>query len=159
MKNPYQRLAPKFMPPNQPAPESLLGSCSHDAKTTQKNIALKTRPFDAKFQTAKFAENQFIKKNSELHQTFLQKLAEKDAHDTVAKLPENADDTNSELLAYYFMELSEDQQDDMLVEHEIIIPDWIRKDLKKMSDFIAKNKAAAIDFVPIQEIFSLLKTI
>lgn len=51
-----------------------------------------------------------------------------------------------------FMMLSEEQQDELLVQNSIIVPDAIRNDPEKMADFFAEKRIRAVKFVPIKAI-------
>lgn len=72
---------------------------------------------------------------------------------TVPKIVLEHQKTDAEW-TFYFMELPEEQQDDFLVENKIIIPDAIRNDLEKMTNFFAKNKISPAKFMPIKTILN-----
>lgn len=55
---------------------------------------------------------------------------------------------------FHFMELSEDEQDKILVENKIIVPDAIRNDFEKMADFFTDNRIRAVKFIPIKAVLS-----
>ncbi len=153
MKNNFLNLVPEFKAPNQLASESIPISPEQKTPLKEKDISEKIKPFDAKSQAPKFIDNYFIKQNSDLHRLFEENKEKINKNNEPSEHKESAE---SELLAYYFMELSEDSQDDLLVKHEIIMPDEIRNDLKKISDFIATNKNG---FIPAEEILALFETI
>jgi hypothetical protein len=151
-----KRSVPKFRAPNQRPPETAEDLRKQKVLEKQRIKPLKTRPFDAKFKAPKFTKSPFVKKNQELEELALKLKKKKTAEKKAKSLEKNAFKIENELLAFYFMELAPDQQDDLLVEHAIIVPDAIRNDLEKMCDFILKNRADGIDFVPMKTILSLL---
>jgi HD-GYP domain-containing protein (c-di-GMP phosphodiesterase class II) len=51
-----------------------------------------------------------------------------------------------------FMMLEEDEQDKLLVENEIIVPDAIRNNPDEMKKFFAENRIRAVKFVPIKSV-------
>ena len=62
--------------------------------------------------------------------------------------------TTDDEWVYYFTEFSEDEQDQILVENKIIVPDAIRNDLEKLTDFFADNRIRAVKFIPIKAILN-----
>ncbi|KKP95677.1 MAG: hypothetical protein US25_C0014G0002 [Candidatus Moranbacteria bacterium GW2011_GWE1_36_7] len=111
---------------------------------------LKCRAFDAQYNATKFEQHPAIQERLTDHQQSKKKNVIK----SKVESPKNNNFIDSEQLAFYFMELLEKQQDDLLVEHEIIMPDIIRKDLNKMSEFIEKIGS---QFVPIEKIYTYLE--
>ncbi|KKQ50932.1 MAG: hypothetical protein US70_C0028G0016 [Parcubacteria group bacterium GW2011_GWD2_38_11] len=55
---------------------------------------------------------------------------------------------------YCFMEFPEDEQDKILVENKIIVPDAIRNDLEKLTSFFSNNRIRAVKFIPIKAILN-----
>lgn len=53
---------------------------------------------------------------------------------------------------YCFMELPEEEQDKILVENKIIVPDAIRHNLEKLTNFFSDNRIRAVKFIPIKAI-------
>lgn len=53
-----------------------------------------------------------------------------------------------------FMMLEENEQDEILVKNEIIIPDAIRGDVNEMISFFTKNRIRAVKFVPIKAVLN-----
>ncbi|MDD5397185.1 MAG: hypothetical protein PHW24_03950 [Candidatus Moranbacteria bacterium] len=140
-------------PPPEPIKESAVLAEPKKEKTIQENSKFTTRPFDAQRHVSKFTDIPFIKSN---HQDS-EHAEKKNKQETKTGRAEIIQPIDSELLAYYFMELLPKQQDDLLVEHEIIVPDKIRNNLKKMSDFIAEKTASDSGFIPEEKILDLLK--
>ncbi len=53
-----------------------------------------------------------------------------------------------------FMMLDSDEQDEILVKNEIIVPDAVRDDIDEMINFFAKKRIRAVKFVPIKAILT-----
>ena len=114
------------------------------------------RAFDAHHGATKFHQLPFLQKKLETYSKEIETKGEKIPKTKIKESVSNKETLSPEMHAYYFMELAEEKQDDLLVEHKIIVPDAIRKDLQKMSEFIANCKNDIENFVPINKIFELL---
>ena len=112
---------------------------------TKKDTSNWHRPFDSHSATK-------LSQHSTLKYKVASKI-EKEIDKEPTSIKTEIETPSSEMHAYYFMELLQDLQDELLTEYEVIVPDVIRNDLEKMKSFIEVNA-----FVPMEKILELLNS-